>query len=119
MPGAAAIPIELPAALSEELPASALASGLGESTVDLGAMMLQRLRLVQQLDNPVAVAVRNTVMRLTPPRLALRSMARYADWCPPPLNLTGGCEHDCEQDSVGGGARQLAPQQSEDDDVAP
>ena len=33
----------------------------------------------------VAVAARNAVMRLTPPRLALRSMARYADWRPPPL----------------------------------
>jgi hypothetical protein len=32
-----------------------------------------------------AVAVGNTVMRLTPPRLALRSMVRYADWGPPPL----------------------------------
>ncbi len=42
-------------------------------------------RLGQQLQNPIAVAVRNTAMRLTPPRLALRSMARYADWRPPPL----------------------------------
>ncbi len=40
-------------------------------------------RFGQQLQNPVAVAARNTVMRLTPPRLALRSMARYADWHPP------------------------------------
>lgn len=40
-------------------------------------------RFGQQLQNPLAVAVRNTVMRLTPPRLALRSMARYADWHPP------------------------------------
>jgi 2-polyprenyl-6-methoxyphenol hydroxylase-like FAD-dependent oxidoreductase len=39
----------------------------------------------QQLDNPLAVSVRNTAMRLTPPRLALRSMARHADWRPPPL----------------------------------
>lgn len=42
-------------------------------------------RFGQQLDNPIAVATRNTIMRLTPPRLALRSMARYADWRPPPL----------------------------------
>ncbi|MER5457631.1 FAD-dependent monooxygenase [Micromonospora sp. NPDC002389] len=40
-------------------------------------------RFGQQLENPIAVAARNTVMRLTPPRLALRSMARYADWHPP------------------------------------
>ena len=40
-------------------------------------------RLGQQLENPIAVATRNAVMRLTPPRLALRSMARYADWRPP------------------------------------
>jgi 2-polyprenyl-6-methoxyphenol hydroxylase-like FAD-dependent oxidoreductase len=42
-------------------------------------------RYGQQLHHPVAVAARNTVMRLTPPRLALRSMARYADWHPPAL----------------------------------
>jgi 2-polyprenyl-6-methoxyphenol hydroxylase-like FAD-dependent oxidoreductase len=42
-------------------------------------------RFGQQLRNPIAVTVRNTAMRLTPPRLALRSMARYADWRPPPL----------------------------------
>ncbi|MBW6439741.1 FAD-dependent monooxygenase [Actinoplanes hulinensis] len=40
-------------------------------------------RFGQQLENPIAVAARNTVMRLTPPRVALRSMARYADWHPP------------------------------------
>ncbi|GIE80743.1 FAD-dependent oxidoreductase [Actinoplanes philippinensis] len=40
-------------------------------------------RFGQQLEHPVAVAARNTVVRLTPPRLALRSMARYADWRPP------------------------------------
>ncbi|MET8154587.1 FAD-dependent oxidoreductase, partial [Actinoplanes sp. NPDC005259] len=40
-------------------------------------------RFGQQLENPIAVAARNTVMRLTPPRMALRSMARYADWHPP------------------------------------
>lgn len=40
-------------------------------------------RFGQQLENPIAVAARNTVMRLTPPRLALRTMARYADWSPP------------------------------------
>ncbi|MGC9669810.1 FAD-dependent oxidoreductase [Planosporangium sp. 12N6] len=37
----------------------------------------------QQLRNPLGVALRNAVMRLTPPRAALRSMARYADWHPP------------------------------------
>ncbi|WP_305788348.1 FAD-dependent monooxygenase [Symbioplanes lichenis] len=43
-------------------------------------------RLGQQLDNPVAVAARDVLMRLTPPRLALRSMARFADWRPPALS---------------------------------
>ncbi|TDC61376.1 FAD-dependent oxidoreductase [Micromonospora sp. KC207] len=42
-------------------------------------------RFGQQLENPIAVAIRNTILRLTPPRLALRSMARHADWRPPPL----------------------------------
>ncbi|MEU7908001.1 FAD-dependent monooxygenase [Actinoplanes sp. NPDC049118] len=40
-------------------------------------------RFGQQLENPIAVAARNAVMRLTPPRLALRSMARFTDWHPP------------------------------------
>lgn len=40
-------------------------------------------RIGQQLTNPLAVGLRNTVMRLTPSRAALRSMARYADWDAP------------------------------------
>ena len=40
-------------------------------------------RIGQQLSNPVAVALRNTLMRLTPPQVALRSMARHADWDAP------------------------------------
>lgn len=42
--------------------------------------------LGQQLSNPVAVAARNALVRVTPPRLALRSMARFADWHPPSLD---------------------------------
>ncbi|MFC7244121.1 hypothetical protein ACFQO7_16740 [Catellatospora aurea] len=42
-------------------------------------------RIGQQLTNPVAVRLRNTVMRLTPARVALRSMARHADWDAPPI----------------------------------
>ncbi|MGK5742179.1 FAD-dependent oxidoreductase [Micromonospora sp. URMC 103] len=44
---------------------------------------LQIGRFGQQLSNPVAVGLRNTAMRLTPPRIALRSMAGHADWNPP------------------------------------
>ncbi|WP_155373680.1 FAD-dependent monooxygenase [Catellatospora vulcania] len=40
-------------------------------------------RIGQQLANPLAVGLRNTMMRLTPSRLALRSMARHADWDAP------------------------------------
>ncbi|WP_433124218.1 FAD-dependent oxidoreductase [Micromonospora sp. CA-240977] len=40
-------------------------------------------RYGQQLRNPFAVAARNTALRLTPGRAALRGMARYADWRPP------------------------------------
>ncbi|WFE99540.1 FAD-dependent oxidoreductase [Micromonospora sp. WMMD964] len=40
-------------------------------------------RFGQQLRNPLAVAVRDGALRLTPARAALRSMARYADWRPP------------------------------------
>ncbi|OJF10520.1 FAD-dependent monooxygenase [Couchioplanes caeruleus] len=42
-------------------------------------------RFGQQAHHPVAAAVRNAILRLTPPRLALRSMARFADWQPPSL----------------------------------
>ncbi|MEV4759560.1 FAD-dependent monooxygenase [Micromonospora sp. NPDC049559] len=35
------------------------------------------------VENPLAVAARNALMRLVPQRAALRSMARYADWRPP------------------------------------
>ncbi|MEU8082017.1 FAD-dependent oxidoreductase [Micromonospora sp. NPDC049101] len=40
-------------------------------------------RLGQQLHNPIAFAARNTALRITPARVMLRSMARYADWRPP------------------------------------
>ncbi len=40
-------------------------------------------RFGQQMSNPVAVRLRDAVMRLAPPRAALRSMARWADWTPP------------------------------------
>jgi len=39
-------------------------------------------RFGQQLRNPVAIALRNTAMRITPRQVALRSMARHADWTP-------------------------------------
>ncbi|MEV1329296.1 FAD-dependent monooxygenase [Micromonospora costi] len=45
-------------------------------------------RFGQQLSNPVAVGLRNAVMRLTPPRIALRSMAGHADWDPPVIPST-------------------------------
>ncbi|MGI5153188.1 hypothetical protein ACQEVC_43615 [Plantactinospora sp. CA-294935] len=48
----------------------------------LDATSPQRV-LGQQLRNPLAVGLRNVMMRLTPPRVALRSVARYADWRPP------------------------------------
>ncbi|MEV4414790.1 FAD-dependent oxidoreductase [Catellatospora sp. NPDC049609] len=44
---------------------------------------LQTARFGQQVDNPVAEGLRNLVMRLTPARVALRSMAAHADWTPP------------------------------------
>jgi 2-polyprenyl-6-methoxyphenol hydroxylase-like FAD-dependent oxidoreductase len=40
-------------------------------------------RFGQQLHNPIALATRDIALRLTPGRVALRSMARYADWRPP------------------------------------
>ncbi|MGS2614946.1 FAD-dependent oxidoreductase [Micromonospora sp. LZ34] len=40
-------------------------------------------RFGQQLRHPAALALRDTLIRLTPSRAALRGMARYADWQPP------------------------------------
>jgi 2-polyprenyl-6-methoxyphenol hydroxylase-like FAD-dependent oxidoreductase len=46
-------------------------------------------RFGQKLRHPVAVAVRNTAMRLTPDRVALSSMARFGRWTPPVLPAPG------------------------------
>jgi 2-polyprenyl-6-methoxyphenol hydroxylase-like FAD-dependent oxidoreductase len=46
----------------------------------------RQLRLGQQLRNPIAVAVRNTAVALTPDRIALLALARYGKWSPPPLD---------------------------------
>lgn len=45
-----------------------------------------QLRFGQQLSNPLAVALRNTAIALTPDRVALRAATRYATWSPPPLS---------------------------------
>jgi 2-polyprenyl-6-methoxyphenol hydroxylase-like FAD-dependent oxidoreductase len=47
------------------------------------ARMSRRIGRVSRLENRFAVAARNTLVRLTPPRVALRSMAHHADWRPP------------------------------------
>jgi len=47
------------------------------------ARMSRRIGRISRLENRVAVAARNTLVRMTPPRIALRSMARHADWRPP------------------------------------
>jgi 2-polyprenyl-6-methoxyphenol hydroxylase-like FAD-dependent oxidoreductase len=39
----------------------------------------------QELSHPLAVAARNAAMRVIPPRLALSTMVRFADWSPPDL----------------------------------
>lgn len=43
----------------------------------------RQLRFGQQLHNPVAVAIRNTAVALTPDRVALLAIAQYGRWCPP------------------------------------
>jgi 2-polyprenyl-6-methoxyphenol hydroxylase-like FAD-dependent oxidoreductase len=45
----------------------------------------QVARFGQQLHHPVAVALRDTAMRLTPARVGLRSMTRHTAWTPPPV----------------------------------
>ncbi|MFI0975788.1 FAD-dependent monooxygenase [Streptomyces sp. NPDC021093] len=42
-------------------------------------------RMGQQLSAPLAVALRNTAMRLTPSRAAMRMILRHHDWAPPRL----------------------------------
>ncbi|RPK66767.1 hypothetical protein EES42_23455 [Streptomyces sp. ADI95-17] len=39
----------------------------------------------QQLSRPVAVALRNTALRLAPSRVTVRTVLRHADWTPPRL----------------------------------
>jgi 2-polyprenyl-6-methoxyphenol hydroxylase-like FAD-dependent oxidoreductase len=43
----------------------------------------RQLRFGQQLTGPVAVALRNAAVALTPDRIALLAIARYGKWCPP------------------------------------
>ncbi|MET9886101.1 FAD-dependent monooxygenase [Streptomyces sp. NPDC006430] len=43
-------------------------------------------RMGQQLSHPLAVALRNTAMRLTPSRAATRMILRHHTWVPPQLN---------------------------------
>jgi hypothetical protein len=39
----------------------------------------------QQLSRPLAVVLRNTALRITPSRVAMRAILRHADWTPPAL----------------------------------
>jgi 2-polyprenyl-6-methoxyphenol hydroxylase-like FAD-dependent oxidoreductase len=43
----------------------------------------RQLRFGQQLHNPIAVAMRNTAVALTPDRIALLAIAKYGKWRPP------------------------------------
>ncbi|MFB7590093.1 FAD-dependent monooxygenase [Streptomyces sp. NPDC056169] len=46
-------------------------------------------RMGGQLTRPLAVSVRNTVLRLAPSRVAVGAILRHADWTPPSLPGTG------------------------------
>jgi len=48
-----------------------------------------QLRFGQQLHSPIAVAVRNTAVALTPNHIALLAIARYGRWFPPALDNQG------------------------------
>ncbi|MBD0693235.1 FAD-dependent monooxygenase [Streptomyces sp. CBMA123] len=43
-------------------------------------------RLGQQLANPLAVALRNAAIRLTPPGAMMRTVLKHADWTPPRIS---------------------------------
>jgi 2-polyprenyl-6-methoxyphenol hydroxylase-like FAD-dependent oxidoreductase len=45
----------------------------------------RQLRFGQQLHSPIAVAMRNTAVALTPDRIALLAIAHYGKWSPPAL----------------------------------
>jgi 2-polyprenyl-6-methoxyphenol hydroxylase-like FAD-dependent oxidoreductase len=49
----------------------------------------RQLRFGQQLHSPIAVALRNTAVALTPNRIALLAIARYGAWFPPALDNEG------------------------------
>jgi 2-polyprenyl-6-methoxyphenol hydroxylase-like FAD-dependent oxidoreductase len=51
----------------------------------------RQLRFGQQLHDPIAVAMRNTAVALTPDRIALLAIARYGKWCPPVLDNESDC----------------------------
>lgn len=46
-------------------------------------------RMGQQLAHPLPVALRNTAMRLTPSRTAVRMILRHHEWAPPALQRKG------------------------------
>ncbi|MFF3456986.1 FAD-dependent monooxygenase [Streptomyces sp. NPDC002730] len=43
-------------------------------------------RMGQQLTHPLAIALRNTALRLAPSRASVRTILRHADWTPPQLS---------------------------------
>jgi hypothetical protein len=43
---------------------------------------LQAGRYLSNLSNPVAVALRNTALRLTPTGVSIRQMAKVSEWQP-------------------------------------
>jgi 2-polyprenyl-6-methoxyphenol hydroxylase-like FAD-dependent oxidoreductase len=55
-------------------------------TQSMSRVATRQLRFGQQLRAPVAVAVRNTAVALTPDRVALLAIARYGKWLPPALD---------------------------------
>ncbi|MFE3203350.1 FAD-dependent monooxygenase [Embleya sp. NPDC059237] len=50
-----------------------------------------RMGRIQKAEGRLAVAMRNTAMRLTPPAVAMKAILKFADWTPPriPLSDTG------------------------------
>jgi len=45
----------------------------------------EQMRRINALTNPLAIAVRNSVIRLVPSGVGIRSMARISSWEPPPI----------------------------------
>lgn len=72
---------------SSDVPAAfAQYDGQRRPRVDAVVRAASRVRRMNALSNPLAVAARNSLVKLTPSATGLRSMARISHWKPPHIS---------------------------------